>query len=240
MKLEIAKRRRLRRLRLDRVDGVPAGANPGAYVALHKSEQSRTNETGGTIEAMTDAEKVAAEKAAAEKAAAEKAKAEQEAAEKAKAEADEAAKAKDDVAKAEREALAKQLADAQAEIAKLREKDDLREYTELAKSDLGSLPEKPEVMGALLRKAKGALDDAEYQTLFRLLKAANAQADTSVLFKQFADENEPESKSIDEQITEKAQALVDAGKAATIEQATVKVLQGSPELRKAYGARQGI
>lgn len=250
---DLRKLRRLRRLKLDRVDLVGAGANPGAYVALHKSEQARTNETDANIPVMTEAEKAAkaaedAKLEAAAKAATEKTEAEQAAKAKADAEAEakkaaELEKQKADekiaVTKAEHEAVAKKLADAEAEIAKMRDEQELAKFTEIAKSELGSLPEKAETMGALLRKAKGALDEAEFQSLFRLLKAANAQSDTSVLFKQFADGNDDEPQSAEEQITAKAEELRKADPSLTIEQATAKVMADSPELRKAYGAQQG-
>lgn len=237
---------RLRNLKLTRVDRVAAGANPQSNIVLFKSAEEldpATNKTGATIEAMpeTSAVEPAAEAVEATEENVE-VTTESPAAEATEHAAEPVAASRDNehVAKAEREALAKKLEVAEAEIAKMRDERERDRFTEIAKSELGSLPGEPEAIGVLLQKAKGALGEPEYQTLFRLLKAANAQTDTARLFAQFADQNEPEAKSFEEQVTEKAQALVDAGKARTVAQATAMVMADSPELRKAYGARQGI
>ena len=223
--------RRLRRLKLDRVDLVGAGANPGAYVALHKSDEPRTNETGETIETMSETsvevEAVEAVEPVAEVTVEPVAEIEP------AAEPELVAASRETVTKAEHDAVVEQLA-------KMQENAELREFTDIAKSELGSLPEKPEAMGALLRKCKSALSESEYQSLFRLLKAANAQTDTSALFAQYGNPTETDAVSVEDQVTAKAKELVESGGAATIEQATLKVLTDSPELRKAIGAQKGI
>jgi len=228
--------RALTNLRLDRVDLVGKGANENAHIMLFKSAVADTTETAAIISDSPSEETIlSTENAVTDEVETVEAVTEtvtEAAAEPVVAKADEPVA----VTKAEHEAVAKALETAQAEIAKMRDDAELAKFVSIAKADLGSLPEKPETIGLLLKKAHGALDEAEYLTLTRLLKAANAQTDTSALFKQFADANDGEAESVEDVITAKAEELRKTDSKLTIEQAKTKVMQSNPELRKSYSA----
>ena len=222
-------KRRLKNLKLDRVDLVAAGANPESHVMLFK-HTLESADTGGTLpdnlskdgnmsDTGKDAEQVEKDDVVTETV---------DVVEKAEPVA---------VTKAEHEAIAKQLDEAQAEIAKMRDEQRGREFVELAKSELPNLPVAADKLGGLLLKASDALGE-DFSELLKLLKAADAQNDTAKLFKQLSDGNEPEAESFGDRLEKAAKALVEKGDAPTIEQAQSLAMKRNPELRKAYAAER--
>lgn len=98
------------------------------------------------------------------------------------------------VGKAESEALAKAKADveaaraevekAQAELATLREAEEIREYVTKAQSEMATLPGvKPAELGIMLRKVHKDLGDEAYASLCGILKSASDSIAKSVLLK---------------------------------------------------------
>lgn len=215
-------------LELDRVDLVTAGANPGAHILIHKFDvnanlNDRTAETPdvqphGVDNHMAD-EKVVDTVAKADFEALQTQLAEQVA----KAEAEsEARKAEVEKAAALEERIAKMEQDRkQAEfVAKA------AEYSNLGKAD---------ELGGLLLAANEAFSAEQYQTLERLLKAANAQVDKGALFGQFS-RPEGDNPDVMDRINSLAKAKVDAGEARTIEIAKHMVIKENPSLRDEYVA----
>lgn len=231
------KQYRLTDLELTRVDRVAAGSNPESHVVLFKSASdymtddapilpdSSSKETS-VPDKDTQPDEVEKDAPVADEPQADAASPEQ-------ASTDQ--RSEDTIAKAERDEIAKELKEAKDEIAKMRAEQTQREFRDIAKSELPKLPGKSDEVGDILMKAHDALDEDEYKSLFKMLKAANAQADTAEIFKELGNpDNDDASKSVAEIVAEKAQALVDSGDAKTLEIAKAKVMKDSPELRKQY------
>lgn len=183
--------RRLKNLRVKRVDLVERGANQGAHVLLFKSEDPPMKCP------KCDKPMKADEKVCAECAATETKKAAQAAGDKAMAEtteqikklegdlkaaselAEEEAKKREAVEKALKDqgdtiaALKKQLDDSTAAIKKAQDEAKLAEFKKTVDA-FEHLPVKADVFAPVLKKCAEALDEAGYTELMRVLKAADA------------------------------------------------------------------
>jgi len=142
------------------------------------------------------------------------------------------------VEKSEYAKLEKQLADEKAareatetRIAKMEQEAARNGFVALAKADLETLG-KAEDLGSILFEANSKLDEATYKSLEQVLKGAAAKLSDTALFKQLTNEGEP-NEGVDA-VAVLAKGLVDNGKYATIEAATVQVLTEHPELYRQY------
>lgn len=206
---------------VDRVDLVPAGANPGAHIALFKQRDLPSPITQEV--AVSDVEKVEEVETVA--------KADHDAA------LSELETLRAQVAKAaetatEAETLRKSLADTQADIAKMRLENRTREF--VAKAAEFAPLGKADDIGGLLMAADEHLTAEQNQFLGRLLKGAAAQIEKGDLFAQFSKADGGESAGWAERLTKDAQALVDAGTATTIEVAKQMVMHKDPSIRAEY------
>lgn len=216
----------LMELELQRVDLVTAGANPGAHVLIHKFDAPDTLEVE-VAEQTVETPEVQ------------------------KQETTPVAQDVETVAKAEFDAVQKQLAElnkaledarvareADAErIAKMERERRQGEFIAKAK-DLANIGAADALGNLLLEVSEGVSADA-FKSLEQLLKAANAQLEKGALFATFGQagaDNEP--KSLEERINELAKAKVEAGSAKTIEIAKLAVLNENPGLRAEYGANR--
>src|SRR5581483_3366491 len=192
------KRFRLKNMRLDRVDLVTAGANPGAHVLITKfeapdivgEEMSNDVETVEAPEAPVEEVSMSQETPV------------------------ETPAPVDTVAKADFEALQKANTELADRIAKMERERKQAEYVAKA-GEYGNLGKADELGGMLLAASEGMTAE-QYQLLERTLKAANAQVDKGALFAQFA-KQDAEAVDVIEKIEQLAKAKVDAGAAATIE-----------------------
>ncbi len=118
---------------------------------------------------------------------------------------------------------------------RLQAMEDAREHAEFV-AKAATLPKigEGEGLAVILRKAAKAMEPAEYAELERILRAANAQAQTAELFKQFSNPAAEPPGSWEEQLDTLAKAKVDAGTATTIEIAKMQVMAEQPDLRVAY------
>lgn len=218
---EPSKRRWLRSLKLDRVDLVGKGANPGAHVLIHKFDKplevpvpdEPVKKTGEAPDApkLEEVTKTVPEEPKVEM-----------------------------VEKAELAKLQKQLEDekaarvaSDARIAKMEE--DAKRASFIAKAaDLGNMGPAPELGTLLYEVAKGVSEET-FKSLEQILKAANAQVDKGALFatfgKQDDDTVDPAAK-----IDTLAKALVADKSAANYADAVKAVMKSHPELYSAaYG-----
>lgn len=212
----------LTELVLDRVDLVTAGANPGARVLIHKFEAPVTLEVDmadGTVE-TPEVQKVE-EKVAQE----------------------------ETVAKADFEALQKQLADvnkalvdaenarkADAErIAKMERDRKHGEFIAKAK-DLGNLSKSADALGTMLLDISEKVDEGTFKQLEQLLNAANEQLAKGALFATFGHggAEPPVEKSVEDKVEVLAKALVAEGKAPTLQVAKQMVMVSNKELQAEY------
>lgn len=212
-------KRRLRKLHIDRVDLVGAGANPGAHVLVAKHDDP------GTLEAHKA-----------------------EALEALPKEVNEVPETVETVAKADFEALRKQLAD--QEVLRKAEADKNAELGErIAKMELDrkrgvfvakaaelSNLAKAEDLGNLLLEVSESVSADAFKALETLLVAANAQLAKGALFATFGQAGaEPAGdKGFAEKITELAKAKVAAGTCKTIELAKLEVIREDASLRAEY------
>lgn len=215
------KRWRLKNLKLDRVDLVTAGANPGASVLIAKFETPPDGDVSNAVEPNAIVEVEVSDQI--------------ETVEAPDAPVEEVSMSDEPqvetVAKADFEALQKANTELSDRIAKMERDAKQAEYVAKAReySNLGKADE----LGALLLAASEAFSAEQYQTLERLLKAANAQVDKGELFAQFSQPT-AEAGSFDEKLTGLAKAKVEAGAAPTLEIAKLQVLNENPELRAEY------
>ncbi len=222
--------RRLKNLRLDRVDLVTAGANQGAHVNLFKFEDrqiespSNVKSVDGTLGGMVNDENDDVQ------------------------EVDEVEKA--EVTPKQR---VKSISKAQIELQKALEaevqknlqlaervqkmEDERMEAEFIAKAkELDNLGNATELGGLLLAVKKGVAD-TQFQTLERLLKAANAQMEKGALFSTLG-RSETENPTVNDRINELAKAKLTAGTAKTIELAKLDVLHENPDLRAELNAQR--
>ncbi len=211
-------KRRLVNLRLNRVDLVPKGANPGALVTLYKQEEEaqvadteEVQETPEEVQPEESSEEVVEETVVEEEPEAE-------------------------VAKAEVLTLRAELQKSNARIEKM-ERDRLTEqFVAKAASELDSLGSAQE-LGMLLLSVHEHCPKEQAQTLERVLKAANAQASTGGLFEQFGREGEQEPDSFEAKVLKLAKEKVQAGEAKTVEIGKQLVIDENPDLRSEYAAQ---
>lgn len=222
-------RRRFLKLQVDRVDFVRAGANEGAHITLFKSAPATLE-----VDQVTDPVVEAPEAPVEEVAMPEETPVET-------------------VAKADFEALQKQLADEaearnvsvekaaalEARIHKMEREQKQAEFVAKAR-DLSNLGEANTLGAVLLEVADGVSEDT-YKSLETLLKAANAQMETGALFVQFGKQDDDDPVDVVDRITALAKAKVDTGAAPTLQIAKLQVIQEHPELKSEYSsARSAI
>jgi hypothetical protein len=215
----------LRGLTVDRVDLVPAGANPDAHITLFKQRGPASPENQEVT--MSDKPETPAEEATV-------AKADLDAAQ---TELAELRKQLDEAKAAETEAteLRKQLEVTQEDIAKIRAEQREQEFIAKAKEfeNLGPVTD----IGKLMQAADEHFDDAQKQTLTRLLSGASAQVEKGALFDTFT---RPADETADtgwqDRLEKKASELVAAGTVATVELAKQKVMHDDPDIRREYTA----
>lgn len=214
----------LMELELQRVDLVTAGANPGAHVLIHKFEAPVTLEVE-VAEQTVETPEVQ------------------------KQETTPVAQEVETVAKADFEALQKQLADvnkaladaeagrqADAErIAKMERDRKQGEFVAKAK-DLGNLGGTADALGNLLLEVCEGVPAETFKQLEQLLKSANAQLEKGALFATFGQggAEPPAEQTFEQKVEEMAKALVAAGKASTLPLAKLQVLNENPDLRAEY------
>lgn len=213
----------LTELELDRVDLVTAGANPGAHVLIHKFDAPVTLEVE-VAEQTVETPEVQ------------------------KQETTPVAQDVETVAKADFEALQKQLEDvnkalveasearkADAErIAKMERERKQGEFIAKAK-DLANIGAADALGNLLLEVSEGVSADA-FKSLEQLLKAANAQLEKGALFATFGQSGAepPAEQTFEQKVDEMAKALVAEGKAKTLPLAKLQVLNENPDLRAEY------
>lgn len=215
-------------LSLDRVDLVTAGANPGASVLIHKFDVPDIVEVEEMADPTVETPDVPVEK-----------------------DENDVSDKVETVAKADFEALQKQLADEaearKVEVAKAAALEERINKMELERrqaefvakardlSNLGAAAD----LGLMLLEAQDGMSDASFQLLERTLKAANAQVERGALFAQFS-QPDGEAAPVMDRITDLAKAKVAAGEARTIEIAKQMVIKENPALRDEYvAARSG-
>lgn len=212
-------KRRLKNLHVDRVDLVGAGANPGAHILVAKIESTDT----------LDGHKAEAPEALAK-------------------EVNEVPETPETVAKADFEALRKQLAD-EAELRKAEATKNAELGERIAKMELDRKRgvfvakaaeltnlAKAEDLGDLLLEVSESVSAETFKALETLLTAANAQLAKGALFAQYGQAGaEPEGdKGFADKLTELAKAKVAAGTCKTIELAKLEVIHENAELRAEY------
>lgn len=216
--------RKLRNLKLDRVDLVTAGANPGAFVMLHKFD-APDNLEGQMADKPVEAPEAPVKKD------------------------DKVSQEAETVAKADFEALQKQLqemadlrkaeTDKSAElaerIAKMERERKTAEFVAKARelANMGAASE----LGLMLLEASEGMSPESYQLLERTLKAANAQVEKGALFATIG-RADGEVESWDARLSALAKAKVDAGTAKTRELAIMQVLNENPGLKAEYMSAQ--
>lgn len=213
------KARRLRKLRIRRVDLVERGANQEADVVLFKSEDVPMVRCEKCNEEMRKGVKVCPKCGAAMTKAATAAK------EKRMPENVEFQKLQDDLAAAtkraeeetqKREAVEKSLKEQAESLATLRKQvDEARDAAKLAEfkkavDAFEHLPVKTEGFALILKKAAEALSEDEYKELFRVLKAADA-ASAENFSEIGAPGNDTNARSAVEELDAKVQELVAKG-----------------------------
>lgn len=113
-----------------------------------------------------------------------------------------------------------------------------REGEYIAKArDLANLSASPNTLGLLLLDIAEKIPAETFKQLEQLLKAANAQLERSDLFKAVGHPVGDET-SLEFRIQKKAEEMVTAGKAATVQIAKAKVLETDSEIRAEYIARR--
>lgn len=213
----------LTELVLDRVDLVTAGANPGAHVLIHKFDTPDILE-GKVAEPIVETPEVR------------------------KQDGENVADVVETVAKAEFDAVQKQLQDlskaledarvareADAErIAKMERERRQGEFIAKAK-DLGNIGAADALGNLLLEVSEGVPADT-FKSLEQLLKAANAQLEKGALFATFGKggADPVTEKTFDERVEEMAKSKVEAKTAPTLEIAKLQVLNENPDLRAEY------
>lgn len=254
------KARRLKNLRIRRVDLVERGANQSAHVVLFKSaDMDVCKKCGQTMKAdekfcpkcntPRDEEKTAA-KAAEEKQMAENVEQIKKLQDDLKAAtdlADEEAKKREAVEKSLKDqgetiaALKKTVEEGQVEIKKAQDAAKLAEFKK-AVDAFEHLPVKADVFAPVLKKCAEALDEDGYKELMRVLKAADA-AGAGNFSEIGAPGNETLADSATNEINTKATEMVSksAGK-LNLPDAIVQVMAQNPKLaaryrREAYSAR---
>lgn len=222
--------RRLKNLRLDRVDLVTAGANQGAHVMLHKFEDRPiesppiVKSADGTLGGMETVNENETEEVA-----------EVEKAEDAKAtRVKSISKAQVELQKA-LEAEVQKNQDLATRVEKMENERLEAEFIAKAKElpNLGNSSE----LGSLMLAVKKGVAAEQYQSLERLLKAANAQMEKGALFSTLG-RAETENPTVNDRINELAKAKVVAGTAKTIELAKLDVLHENPDLRAELNAQR--
>lgn len=110
------------------------------------------------------------------------------------------------------------------------------EYIAKAK-DLGNLASNANALGLLLLDINEKVETETFKQLEQLLKAANAQLESSGMFKAIG---HPlgEEDSLEARIQKKAEAMVAAGSASTVQIAKAKVLETDSDIRAEYIARR--
>lgn len=213
--------KKLTNLQLEAVALVDRGANPGAQITLfkrHKEETMTDKERLEQMQAERDAFQKRAE--AAEAKVAELTK---------EPDPDPVAKA-DPVVKAEIEKARQEAAEAKAEIAKMREQSEIREYVAKAAAFPG-LGEPPAV-GPVLRKIARALTDEEYAAFDQSLTALHKQAEP--LFREFGKSGDTDAATPEDRLDRLAKAAVAKSEGKlTYEQAYANAAL-SPEGRAAW------
>ena len=244
------KLRRLRRLKLSRVDLVPRGSNPHSHIELFKREkESSDNESSVAVvrnakgdavadktqdELKAELEKVQTEKATAD---AELAKARKELAETPAAEVEKAkaevAKLKAELEKSKDADVRKELDSAKAELVKITKERRTERFEKEAQSftDLG--PAK--TIGKLLESADEHFDENSQKAFKQLLASAAKQVEEGALFKRLSEDG-GEPQDWQTKLNEAARDRVAKGTSPTVEQAKVKIMEEDPELRKEYQA----
>lgn len=221
----------LRGLEIDRADLVPAGANPGAHITLFKHERDSTSPVPNQEAPVMDPKEQAPAPELVAKADLDAAMQEIKDA-KAEAEALQKQLADAQDARVEAEQVRKELEDQRAEIAKMRQEAREREF--IAKADefktLGPVTE----IAKVLMDVDDHCSDETKQTVQRILSGAAAQVEKGDLFSAFARTDPADDGSWEDQLLAKAKDLVEKGDAPTIEIAQQKVMQSDADLRRSY------
>jgi chromosome segregation ATPase len=255
-KKESLGRRLLRRLKLDRVDLVPAGASPGADIRLFKREKEGgkgPSDHKSTVAPMPEKEEKVAEttEKSPEELQAELDETKQKL-EAAESELDETKGKLEGTSEAEVESLKskleekeqelakakgepnvqKELDEAKDEIEKLRKAERRRTFVEKAKAFEKVGP--PEKIAPLLEAADEHFSEEDQDTLSKLLKGAVEQIEKGALFAQLADVD-AEAEDFETKLEKRAKERVEkSDEKLTIEQAKVEIMREDPDLRRAY------
>jgi hypothetical protein len=149
------------------------------------------------------------------------------------------------VGKAESEALAKARADAgaaraevekaNAELATLREAEEVREYVTKAQTEMATLPGvKPAELGVMLRKVHKDLGDEAYGSLCGILASASRAIGKSMLLKSVgSDRSDGDGKNSMTRLEARVAEIRKTDNSLTREQALYKAAQADPGLFRA-------
>ena len=248
------KLRRLRRLKVGRVDLVPKGANQFARIELFKraaaslsAEDRKVREDrdeAAEVDSMGDkktaedfqakVEEMEKLQAEVKKTKDELEKTREELAETPKAELDKAqeevTKLKAELEKSKDADVQKQLDETTAEVVELRKEQREAKFAKAAKplSTLGSVEEIAEMLADVDESAS----DKTSEFLNKLLKGIAKQAEESDLFKRLSTGGNDSPTTAEERVNEMARDRVAKGESETIEQAKVAVVEADPELAK--------
>ena len=221
--------RRLSELKLSGFSLVPKGASKGAHVRLLKARDAdveKDADGGATITSMPEPDLSIAEKEALAK---ELATA-REQLEAAKAELAKAQTAADEAKDTVPDQVRKELDETREQLelmkAEQRRAEIVKQAAEFGLGDSDELIE-------LLEKADTHFDEAQRDSLHKLLKAAGTQAEQSDLFKRISKDAADEPGDWRERLEKTATELVKSGAEPTIQQARVAAMNADPELRKA-------
>ena len=127
----------------------------------------------------------------------------------------------------ENEATKAEAREARQMAKELKDEQVLKDYVAKAE-ELQSLPVQPLKLGPIM-KTIGETHPAEFEEIFRLLKAADAVIEKSELFREFG-KSGPGESSAEAQIYAKARAMVAKDGDLTFEEAVEKVMDLEPEL----------
>lgn len=243
---ESRSRRLLRRLKLDRVDLVPRGANPEANIMLFKNRND-TSASASTVAAIvTSKEKVMSDTELEAKveelekqltdATAERDEAKAKLEETSEAELEAArnriAELESELEKSDKTDVRKKLDELAAENEKLRKAERRRTFVEKAQTykDLGD----PARIAPLLEEADEHFSEESQKTLVSFLDAASEQVEKGKLFAQLSDPGR-ESDDWESQLAKAAQERVEKSDGGlTIEQAKTQIMHENAELRDEY------
>ena len=142
-----------------------------------------------------------------------------------------AVRARLEKADAEIVALRKQ-ADEAAAIAKAeRDRRVTSEFVAKADADFRCVGGNPDEFGPILKRASETLDKADYDALEQRLRAANAQIETSAIFKAMGANGDGDARiGVDGEVTRKAQELRKNDSSLSLVEAKARVFAENPDL----------